>query len=57
MMIVILNTASYGIFLQWRPRRKERSNDVRTLFIKRYQNDDSQQEIASNLLVIRETVR
>ena len=39
------------------PKRKEHSNKVRSLIIKHYQNGDSQREIASNMLVPRETVR
>ena len=39
------------------PKKKEDSNEVRSLIIKHYQNGDSQREIASNMLVPRETVR
>ena len=39
------------------PKKKEHSNEVRSLIIKHYQNGDSQREIASNMLVPRETVR
>ena len=37
------------------PKKKEHSNEVRSLIIKHYQNGDSQREIASNMLVPRET--
>ena len=39
------------------PKKKEHSNEVRSLIIKHYQNGDSQRKIASNMLVLRETVR
>ena len=39
------------------PKKKEHSNEVRSLINKHYQNGDSQREIASNMLVPRETVR
>ena len=39
------------------PKKKEHSNEVRSLIIKHYQNGDSQREIASNMLVLRKTVR
>ena len=38
-------------------KKKEHSNEVRSLIIKHYQNGDSQREIASNMLVPREIVR
>ena len=38
-------------------KKKEHSNEVGTLIIKHYQNGDCQLEIASNMLVPRETVR
>ena len=38
------------------PKKKEHSNELRSLIIKRYQNGDSQREIASNMLVPREIV-
>ena len=39
------------------PKRKEHSDDLRTLVIKRFLNGDSQREIAKKTLLSRETVR
>ena len=39
------------------PRRKEHSNDLRSLVIKHLQNGDSQQEITTKTLLPMETVR
>lgn len=39
------------------PKKKEHSDDLRTLIIKHYLNGDSQREIAKKLLLSRETVR
>ena len=39
------------------PKREEHSNDLRSLIIKRFQNGDSEQEIATKTLFPRETVR
>ena len=39
------------------PKKKEHSDDLRTLVIKHYLNDDSQREIAKKVLLSRETVR
>ena len=39
------------------PKKKEYSNEVRSLIIKHYQNGDAQREIVSNMLVPRETER
>ena len=37
-------------------KKKEHSNEVRTLIVKHYQNGDSQREIVPKVLVPRETV-
>lgn len=39
------------------PKKKEHSNDVRTLVIEHYLNGDSQREIAEKVMLSRETVR
>ena len=39
------------------PKKKEHSNEGRSLIIKHHQNGDSQREISSNMLVPGETVR
>ena len=39
------------------PKRKEYSDDLRTLVIKHFLNGDSQREIAKKTLLSRETVR
>ena len=39
------------------PKKKEHSNEVRSLIIKHYRNGDCQGEISFNVLVSRETVR
>ena len=37
------------------PKKKDHSNDLRSLVIKRYQNEDSQQEVSTKVLLPRET--
>jgi transposase len=39
------------------PRKKEHSNDLRTLVIRHYQNGDSLREIAAKTLLPRSTVQ
>ena len=39
------------------PKKKEHSNDLRTLVIKHYLNGDSQREIGKKVMLSRETVR
>ena len=39
------------------PKKKENSNEMRTLVIKHYQNVDSQREIAAKAFLPREAVR
>ena len=39
------------------PKKKERSNDLRTLLIRHYQNGDSLSEIAAKTLLSRSTVQ
>ena len=39
------------------PKRKEHSDDLRTLVFKHFLNGDSQREIAKKTLLSRETVR
>jgi transposase len=39
------------------PKKKEHSNDLRTLVIKHYLNGDSQREIAAKTLLSRTTVQ
>ena len=45
------------IFFTMVPKRKEHSNDLRSLFIKYLQNGDSLRELATKTLLPRETVR
>ena len=39
------------------PKKKDHSNDRRSLVIKHYQNEDSQQEVSTKVLLPRETKR
>ena len=44
------------IFFTMVPRRKEYSNNLRSLVIKHFQNGHSQREIATKTLIFRETL-
>ena len=44
-------------FFNMAPKKKEHSNDLRTLVINHYLNDDSQREIAKKMLFSRPTVQ
>ena len=39
------------------PKKKEHSNNLRSLVTKHYQNGDSQREISTKVLLSRETIR
>ena len=39
------------------PRKKDHSNDLRSLVTKYYQNEDSQREVSTKVLLPRETIR